>query len=152
MEIREVAIAELGALAAGAAEFYRESEVLRVFHAHLFVGLWTGLIASSSGVIFALFDGARVAGAIAGVAHPEPYSGELIAQEFFWFVSKEYRGTVASVRLYKLLEAWCRQKACAELRMVHLMDSMPEKLAAFYERMGYSKVETLYAKRLKAAA
>ena len=36
------------------------------------------------------------------------------------------------------------------MRMVHLMDSMPEKLARIYKRLGYEQVETLYSKDLAA--
>ncbi len=151
MEIREVVISELRAVAARAHEFYEDSAVLRVFCDDRFIAFWAGLITSGNGVIFALFDGDIVAGGIGAVAHPEPYSGELIAQEFFWFVGKAYRAGIAGIRLYGRLELWTRGKGCAELRMAHLVDSMPEKLAAFYERSGYSKIETLYAKRLDAS-
>ena len=110
---------------------------------------WRPIIASELGVIFIAEDDGEIIGAIAGMAVPEPYSGELVVSEFFWFVRPGHRGS-AGLRLYEALEYWARQKGAKTMRMVHLMDSMPEKLARIYKRLGYEQVETLYSKDLAA--
>ena len=100
--------------------------------------------------MFAAFDGQRVVGAIAGMSYIEPYSGERTAQEFFWFMAKDHRGGLASIRLYKLFEDWCRENGVSELRMTSLANS--KSVASLYGRMGFHEVETLYAKRFSGRA
>jgi GNAT superfamily N-acetyltransferase len=149
--MRQVGIGELESVAELAVEFYASSKFLRGFNREHFVTLWTSILSTESGVIFALFDGDIVAGAIAGTVYPEAYSNEKIAQEWFWFLRSAYRGkALASVQLYKRFERWAKEKGCVEIRMGHLSDLMPEKVASFYRRLGYSQVETNYSKRLVA--
>lgn len=145
--IRPLSAPELPELAALAKQFYASSRFLRDFDIAKFEAFWAGLIASGAGVIFILQKDDVIAGTIGGLAYAEPYSGELLAQEFFWFVDEAQRGQ--GIRLYCRFEEWAREKGCAEVRMGHLADSMPEKVAVFYERVGFTKVETLYAKRLR---
>ena len=97
-------------------------------------------------MIFALTDGETVVGMIGGMAYPEPYSGDLVAQEFFWYVRDGHRG--GGIRLYRAFEAWAREKQCLEIRMGHLSDSMPEKLKRVYVALGFREVETNYSKDL----
>jgi len=149
MEIKPICRFKLRALAAGAKEFYASSKFLRSFEIDRFVEFWRPIIASELGVIFIAEDDGEIIGAIAGMAVPEPYSGDLVVSEFFWFVRPGHRGS-AGLRLYEALEYWARQKGAKTMRMVHLMDSMPEKLARIYKRLGYEQVETLYSKDLAA--
>ena len=147
MEIKPICPFKLRALAPLAKEFYASSKLLRTFDIEKFVTLWRTLIQSDQGVIFAAFDGHDIVGAIGGTKYPEAYCQDFIAQEFFWFVSRDARGT-AGIRLYRAFEHWSREQGCAEIRMGHLTDLMPEKVAAFYRRIGFVPVETNYAKRL----
>ena len=78
--------------------------------------------------------------------YPDLYSGDLIATEFFWFVRAEVRGQ--GLKLYYAFEAWARARHCAQIRMVHLLDLMPERLAKVYRRLGYEPAETHYVKEL----
>ena len=149
IEIKPICRFKLRALAAGAKEFYASSKFLRSFEIDRFVEFWRPIIASELGVIFIAEDDGEIIGAIAGMAVPEPYSGDLVVSEFFWFVRPGHRGS-AGLRLYEALEYWARQKGAKTMRMVHLMDSMPEKLARIYKRLGYEQVETLYSKDLAA--
>ena len=149
MEIKPICRFKLRSLAEGAREFYASSRFLRQFDINKFVDFWRPIIANESGVIFIAEDDGEIIGAIGGMAYPEPYSGELVVQEFFWFVRPAHRGT-AGIRLYKAFEQWLRDKQAAAIRMVHLMDSMPEKLGRVYRQLGYTPVETMYTKDLVA--
>ena len=149
IEIKPLCRFRLHALATGAQEFYASSQFLRKFDMDKFVAFWNAIIKSEQGIIFAAFDDGEIIGAIGGMAFPEPYSGELIVQEFFWFVRPGHRGT-AGIRLYKAFEEWSRDKQAVAIRMVHLMDSMPEKLSRVYQQLGYTPVETMYTKELAA--
>lgn len=129
-----------------AAQFYATSQHLKGFDLARFCSLWARLIETGAGVIFVADDGTKLRGAIGGVAYPDPYSGRSAATEFFWFVSPESRG--CGLKLYREFECWAREQACSEIQMVYLSDSMPERLRATYERLGFHEVETRYAKEL----
>jgi GNAT superfamily N-acetyltransferase len=130
-----------------AREFYASSRFLKRFDISLFCQAWEALLRNGTGVIYLLIDGAgEITGTIGGVAYPDLYSGALVATEFFWFVREGCRGK--GIELYKSFERWAREKQCVEIRMVHLLDSMPEKLERVYRSLGFSPTEKHYAKEL----
>lgn len=147
VEIRKAEAADLPRLAPLAEQFYSSSDVLRTFDIEHFSALWRGFFESGIGVIFLLEQDGEIKGTIGGIAFKEAYSPDMLAQEFFWFVDPNSRG--AGVKLYRAFEEWAKEKGCDEIRMVHLIDSMPEKVGAFYERIGYKKLEIHYGKRLR---
>ncbi len=147
IEIKPMCRFSLRKLGPGAQEFYGSSKFLNNFNLDRFVTFWKNMIESGNGIIIAAFEDNEVIGAIGGMIYPEPYADTLSVQEFFWFVRPGHRGS-AGVRLYKAFEQWAREKGAAVIRMVHLLDSMPEKLERFYGVMGFTAVETLYSKDL----
>lgn len=147
--IVQAKISDLPRLSELAKEFYAASSVLREFNLSKFVMVWTNILNANSGVIFLLMEGEEILGTLGGVMHFDPYCEDRIAVEFFWFVSKQNRG--GGIGLYRRFEQWARENGCQEIRMMHLVDSMPDKVADFYCRVGFRKVETLYAKRLDVA-
>jgi GNAT superfamily N-acetyltransferase len=148
MTLRNATIEDLPQLSECAREFYASSRVLKTFDIDRFCETWTRFLYSEMGVIFLLVEGEEILGTIGGVAYMEPYSQEMIAQEFWWYVLKESRG--AGVRLYRAFEEWATERGCSRLRMGHLVDSMPEKVAHFYERIGLQREEVVYSKSLVA--
>lgn len=140
-------VEDLPSLIEGANEFYSSSKFLQKFDAATFCELWKCLIVGGMGVIHIDRDGDVVTGAIGGIIHKEPYNSEKVMAEMFWFVRPEYRGL--GVRLYKAFEKWAVESGAASIQMVHLLDSMPDKVGQFYIRCGYEAVETRYTKRLK---
>lgn len=144
--IRQATVEDLPGMEAGAREFYASSKYLGKFDPVRFVSVWTNLISSQAGVIFLLIEADELEGAIGGVVYPDLYSGEIIATEFFWFVRQEHRG--GGLRLYKEFEEWAKWKGASQIRMVHLQDSMPDKLERLYRHWGYQPIETHYAKEL----
>ena len=144
--IREATSEDLPRLEDLARQFYAASKFLFGFQVERFVEAWKRLMDSGSGVVI-IDDGAGgIRGAIGGVVYPDLYSGRPIATEFFWFVAPVARS--GGVRLYREFEAWARRQGAAELRMVHLADSMPEKLGRIYKAWGFEPVETHYRKEL----
>lgn len=146
--IREIPIAELGALEEAANHFYASSKFLEGFSLTRFVQVWTALLTEKSGVIIAHEEDHRIVGAIGGMAHRDLYGEKVIAEEFFWFIRPEYRG--AGILLYRAFEEWAKSKGAAELQMVHLLDLMPDRVSLFYRRQGFNPIETRYSKRLTA--
>lgn len=147
MPIVQIHPADLPRLAECAREFYSASQFLRGFDLDRFVNVWTTLIESGTGVIFAIENDGAVSGTIGGVVYQEPYSGESIAVEFFWYVLARDRGP-SGIRLYRAFEDWARAHECSQIRMVHLMDSMPEKLSHVYRRLGFCPAEVHYIKSI----
>lgn len=150
MTITRATIEDLHAMEPAAHRFYAASQFLRSFDVARFVLLWTTLLNDGRGVIFLAWDGDRIVGAIGGVEHPEAYSQAQIAQEFFWFIEPEHRG--GGMRLYYAFENWARERGCDEIRMGHLHDLMPDKVAAVYRRLGFQRIETNYSKSLRQEA
>lgn len=145
--IQRARIEDLPRMAACAAKFYATSKFLNGFDIEKFTALWTNLLEHGIGVIFVLFDNAgEVRGAIGGMKSGDLYSGEPYSQELFWFVEHEHRGS--GLRLYFEFEKWSRDKDCRSIRMVHLADSMAEKLNRVYIRLGFELMESHYGKKL----
>jgi GNAT superfamily N-acetyltransferase len=148
MTIQQITVEQLPALSGLAESFYSSSAVLSAapFQLEKFVEMWRELIALERGVIFLLMDREQPVGAFGGILHLEQYSDKPIASEFFWFVQEEARGR--GILLMREFEKWARERGAREFRMIHLADSMPERLKDFYLRDGFHVVETAYAKEL----
>ena len=145
--IRQARIEDLPRLWEYARESFSQSRFLKRFELERFCGLWTALLEQGAGGVFVLEDEAEeLAGALMGVVYPEPYSDELTATEFAWFVRPGHRGE--GIRLYRAFEQWARERGCARIRMVHLTDVMPAKLANVYRRLGFEPAEVHYVKEL----
>ncbi|HEV8500430.1 MAG TPA: GNAT family N-acetyltransferase [Casimicrobiaceae bacterium] len=128
--------------------FYASSRFLDHFSLAKFREIWTQFLELDAGVIFAADSDGEIVGVIGGLVHPEIYGNGIVAEEFFWFVRPEFRG--AGVRLYRRFEQWARSRGAGEIQMVHLFDSMPEKVAKFYLHSGFEPVEMRYRKALTA--
>lgn len=146
MLIRPATIEDLQNCGASAEQFYASAKSLGTFELDRFVAMWTALLGNGMGVIFLALEGEQIVGALGGVSYPDQYSEKVIATEFFWHLNKSSRG--GGVRLYKLFEDWARERGCNQIRMGYLVDSMPSKVATFYERMGFKPLEVHYAKDL----
>lgn len=146
--IRTATAADLPSMHAAANAFYASSKALRHFDINKFASIWTQFLEVNFGVIFLAEADGLIVGALGGVIHPDLYGSELIAEEFFWFIQAESRGS--GLKLYAKFEEWARSRGAVEIQMVHLLDLMPEKVGTFYRRAGYSPIETRYSKRLAA--
>ena len=139
-------VEQLPQLAECAAVFYAASRFLKDFDMARFVALWTDLLQRDVGVIYSQRVDGRLVGTIGGILYPETYSGKPVATEFFWFVLPEFRG--AGLQLYHAFEDWARMRGAMEIRMIHLMDSMPQKLERVYTHLGFVPAEVHYVKPL----
>jgi GNAT superfamily N-acetyltransferase len=100
------------------------------------------------GVIFLLEPRpGQVVGMLAAFPIQDPFSGQGIADEIAWWVEPEYRRGLAGTRLLRALESWARQKQLSLVTMVAPAESDGD-VGRFYQRLGYTKAETKYVKRL----
>jgi GNAT superfamily N-acetyltransferase len=92
--------------------------------------------------------GGVVVGAIGGVQHPHMFNGQPSVMEAFWFVNKDHRNGLIAIRLLRSLERWAMELNAQNLIMAHLESLNPDRLGEFYEKQGYKRLETHYAKTL----
>jgi GNAT superfamily N-acetyltransferase len=140
--IWEANVSDLPKLERIAAEFANTSKFVDV-DMDVFCSSWKGLIESGTGTIFVLDD---FHGAMGVIAYPDISSGEPTASELFWLVLPEYRGK--GLALLERYEEWAKNIGCKKAIMVHLEDSMPDKLKGLYESRDYELMETSYIKEL----
>jgi len=97
------------------------------------------------GTILLASDGPRVIGMIAVVAVPHPFNGVPYADELVWWVEPAYRAGSLGPRLLHALEGWAVNRQLSLLRMVAPAGT---EVGRFYERHGYSAIETSYVRKL----
>ena len=96
-----------------------------------------------AGVIFVAETEAGLVGMLGILIIQHPMSGLLEAGEVAWWIEPEHRSGMLGYHLLRAAEDWTRQKGVGCLKMVAPADSTT---GTFYERMGYSAVETTYQK------
>lgn len=140
--IRLATVEDIPKLCTLAQEFASSTEFVKGFDKDRFIANWTHFI-KQCGIIFILneFDGM-----LGGIKYPDINSGTMTAAECFWFVSPLKRGE--GMKLLTAFEQWAKDNECKSVIMVHLMDSMPEKLQTVYKRNGYKAAEIHYVKEL----
>ncbi len=126
-------------------DFQRE-----VFSAHLFAtpetfrALASTLIAGPTSIVLVDERGPRLVGMLAAVIYQQPMSKELIGSELCWWVDPGARGGSAGLRLLRCAENWARAHGAVAFQM----SAPTPEVCHFYERIDYTKVETLYQRRL----
>lgn len=99
----------------------------------------------NAAILLAAVDGVDV-GMLAIVASPHPFNGQIYADEVVWWVDPTARGSsLAGPKLLRAAEDWARERNCYMVKMVAPVGST---VGAFYERLGYTAIETAYAKPL----
>lgn len=101
-----------------------------------------GVLARADGAVFVSARGDRLSGMIGGLIYAHPFSGEPTAFEMFWWTSPDDRRS--GVRLLRALERWAREQGATHMQMV----APDARVGAFYERVGYTPVETSYQRAL----
>lgn len=109
---------------------------------------WERELSSKKGIIYLLEHEGVIVGGIGGIASPDLLTGKLSAVELFWYVKPDYRKGLWPIRLLKCFEEWAKLKGCATISMILMEASQPAEMRHFYERAGYSLLETQYRKNL----
>jgi hypothetical protein len=111
------------------------------------------------GALFLASVGGADVGLLALSVAPLLFTGELVVSDVAWWVDPEWRFPRSSVggRLLVTGEGWAMEVARAKgvphiwLQMMNPAGGDP-KVAEIYKRRGYLPLETIYTKRLPAAA
>ncbi len=126
--------------------FFRQCNLPGQFNVGQFKKVWASVISSGMGMIFGMFAGDELVGAIGGVKYPDPNDGALVATEMFWFVAPSHRG--GGLRLLEMFEDWAKSGGCQRIIMVHLVNGFGDTLAELYKRRGYNATEVHYVREV----
>lgn len=96
--------------------------------------------------IFVIDVDGEIEGALVGLLSELWLSHTVQATELAWFVSKEYRGKPASIRLMKAFEKWAKESGATQVGMGDIEGV--SSLEKVYNRLGYERAETIYLKEL----
>ena len=126
--------------------FHRDHPIPRPLDPDHWVDVWTGLVENGHAHVCVLVgpDGSYV-GCIGILMHTDLSSGELGAQEAFWFVLPF---AVGAMDLLHWAEDKARSEGATTLTVSALYNESGERLARVYRRLGYEAAEVSYQKEL----
>lgn len=102
------------------------------------------LLVDRADAVVLVAESHRLTGMIGLLICPHHISGERMANEVFWWVDPETRGT-SGLRLLRAAEAWAREHGAVRMQMV----APDASVGKIYERFGYAPIEIAYQRRLQ---
>jgi len=91
----------------------------------------------------------KVAGMTAAIIYPTYFNVNcFIAQELFWWVDEQARGSGAGKELIEAIEGWARKHKVDAVFMLALADKNEEKMQNLYARRGYRPIERTFMKEV----
>lgn len=90
----------------------------------------------------------EIVGVLGGLCTPMFFSEEKVAIEAFWYVREDHRHGTGGFRLLEEFERWAKNVGAQYVHLAFMNKIHPEKMSEFYERRGYTKLETIYRKTL----
>lgn len=102
------------------------------------------LLESQTSVVFVAEHDGELDGGIAMTTYIHQMSGEVIATEIAWWVEPESRNGRSALLLLRTAERWAKERQATKFQMIAPTD----RLAAFYERVGFRRIEIHYQKDL----
>lgn len=111
----------------------------------VFNEITTGMLVD--GVILVALKDDEPIGFLAAVAAEPLFASQKIAMELGWWIEEGHRNSRASILIYRAYEEWARRIKAVAVQSAYLPGISPE-LDRFYERSGYTQVETSFMKVL----
>ena len=129
-----------------ARNFHKDSGYRMEFSSDKFLSLFDFMVGDTNHCVLVYERGGRVQGFLFGMVSYPHFSDDLIANELGWFVSKEYRGSLSSLKLVLEYEKWAISKGCSFISMSSIEGlSNTDKI---YSRLGYNLAERSYIKEI----
>lgn len=113
-----------------------------------FLRLWEKLLDTTIGKIFIVEENGEIVGALGAAFTLDPYSGQFVAVEQFWYVLPTHRKTRVGMDLYQAFIAEAQERKVKRVVMVHLAELTPASLQKFYEKEGFRLAEQTFWKEL----
>jgi len=110
-----------------------------------------GMIANPrAGIWLALLDGKPV-GIAGALLYPLYFNPAYeVAQELFWWLNPDARGSGAGEKLFQTLQTWAKDNGASAVFMIALADNRVGKMDSFYKRAGFQPMERTYMKEVQS--
>lgn len=99
-------------------------------------------------VLLLVDDKDNIKGILAGNLVSPFYTDDVIAQEMMWYVDKDRRGSMESMRLPLMFIKWASQNKAKGVQFSNLEVLKGDKVSEVYERLGLKKMESAFYKDL----
>jgi GNAT superfamily N-acetyltransferase len=103
-----------------------------------------GLLTMPGRTIFVSERRGEIIGMLGVIVFVQPFSGEFVATEVFWWLNPAHRGYGGF--LLRRAERWAR--ACGATRMTMMAPIDAPRVAETYVGLGYTAIETVFSKNL----
>ncbi len=91
----------------------------------------------------------EVVGIAGALLYPMYFSpNTLVAQELWWWLAPEARGSGAGAKMFKQIEDWAKENGAAAIFMIALEDSRAKKMEHLYARAGFRPMERTFIKEV----
>lgn len=145
-EIREATAADLPRVVAMFGAFVAGSQYANYIgndptHA---AAMMQRLIDGDESALFVVDSEEGVIGMLGVLIFVQPFSGELVASELFWWLDPTHRGH--GVWLLRRGESWAKQRGAQRMTMMAPIDK--PRVAEIYQAVGYTEIERVYSRNL----
>jgi GNAT superfamily N-acetyltransferase len=104
------------------------------------------LVNPRAGIWLAFRDGVPV-GLVGALLYPLYFNpAHEVAQELFWWLNPEARGSGAGEKLFQIVQNWAKDAGATAVFMIALEDRRVDKMDRFYKRAGFQPMERTYMK------
>lgn len=114
---------------------YRDSK-LSIEKVH---GLFEDTLQNKNQCCFLLWKDGQCIGLFAGIAIAHFFTDDVYASDLMFYVIPEQRKTRAALLLVRAFERWATMLNCVEISVGISTDVETEKVAKFYEKLGYKR-------------
>lgn len=125
--------------------FYEEMQLTDTFSPESFIEAWTTLLCVTDAVILGLWHDDRLVGGFGAAITQNINSGVRLGNEYFLYVSLDYRHGSGALRLIRAFQAWARTQNARRCRMVISEDDPhAAQFARLYARLGGRRCESTW--------
>jgi len=147
--IRDATLDDIEELLLMAEEFTTETDISEMFNKEHMRLLYTTYIPHVDGVCIVLTKEDKVVGVIGGVVAQHTFNPEVvILSELLWFVSKTYRKSMQSIKLFKRFEQEGIRLGATQVYVCLRSNLKDQSVQRVYERLGYTEKERTYVKKV----
>lgn len=127
--------------------FYEQTKLGSPFDEHFFAENLHTLSAQGRLFVSAKVSNGAIVGSLVGMLVLNMMSGELMAQELFWYVMPEHRGGIDGIRMLADFEKWASEVCATQIIMANFhLEQTSDPVAALYEKRGFTSIETHHIK------
>ena len=129
-------------------KFFEEAKHPGTWNGEHWKQTWSRVMELAGGFVLLWEEDGKLVGFLGGMLSQDPFSGEHVASENFWFVDPAHRKGLGAIRLLAAFEQHAKSAGCDRIYMVHLASLTPGALERLYQRRGYELVEQTFRKNL----